>query len=72
MASGTVKFYRDMDSKGGYGFITPDEQPAKDVFVAFTDVAAAGLRKLEDGQKIEYTPAPAKTGQRARQLKVLS
>lgn len=50
MASGTVKWF---NSQKGYGFIQPDDG-GKDVFVHISAVEAAGLRTLNEGQKISY------------------
>lgn len=50
MATGTVKWF---NSDKGYGFIEPDGG-GSDVFVHISAVEAAGLRTLQDNQKIEY------------------
>ena len=50
MATGTVKWY---NSTKGYGFIQPDDG-GKDVFVHISAVEAAGLRGLDENQKISY------------------
>lgn len=50
MATGTVKWF---NSTKGYGFITPDEGGA-DVFVHISAVQAAGMKSLNDGQKLSY------------------
>jgi CspA family cold shock protein len=50
MPIGTVKWF---DSQKGYGFIQPD-QGNKDVFVHISAVEQAGLRGLNEGQKVEY------------------
>lgn len=50
MASGTVKWF---NGTKGYGFIQPDEGGA-DVFVHISAVQAAGLRALNEGQKVSY------------------
>ena len=50
MAQGTVKWF---NSQKGFGFIQPDNGGA-DVFVHITAVEAAGLRGLNEGQKISY------------------
>ncbi|ATU90932.1 MULTISPECIES: cold-shock protein [Phyllobacterium] len=50
MASGTVKWF---NSTKGYGFIQPDTGGA-DVFVHISAVERAGLRGLNDGQKVNY------------------
>ena len=50
MPTGTVKWF---NSEKGYGFIQPD-QGGKDVFVHISAVERAGLRALNEGQKVEY------------------
>jgi CspA family cold shock protein len=50
MATGTVKFF---NTQKGYGFIQPDDG-SKDVFVHITAVERAGMRTLNEGQKISY------------------
>ena len=50
MATGTVKWFNPTK---GYGFIQPDDG-GKDVFVHISAVEAAGLRGLDDNQKVSY------------------
>jgi CspA family cold shock protein len=50
MASGTVKWF---NGTKGFGFIQPDDG-GKDVFVHISAVEKAGLRGLDDGQKVEF------------------
>jgi cold shock protein len=50
MATGTVKWF---NGQKGFGFIQPDDG-GKDVFVHISAVEAAGLRSLNEGQKISY------------------
>lgn len=50
MPSGTVKWF---NSDKGYGFIQPDEG-GQDVFVHISAVERAGLRGLNDGQKVDF------------------
>lgn len=50
MAAGTVKWFNPTK---GFGFIQPDEG-GKDVFVHITALNAAGIRHLNDGQRVNY------------------
>ena len=50
MATGTVKWF---NSTKGYGFIQPDDG-GKDVFVHISAVEGAGLRGLDENQKVSY------------------
>ena len=50
MATGTVKWF---NGEKGYGFIQPDAG-GQDVFVHVSAVEQAGMRSLNEGQKIEY------------------
>ncbi len=66
MATGTVKWF---NATKGYGFIEPDEG-GKDVFVHITAVQAAGLRGLNDGQRITYELSTDRGKTAASELKV--
>lgn len=62
MATGTVKWF---NAEKGYGFIQPDEG-GKDVFVHVSAVEQAGLRNLQEGQKINFeVVADRRTGKAA-------
>ena len=50
MATGTVKWF---NGTKGYGFIQP-EDGGKDVFVHISAVERAGLRGLEENQRVSY------------------
>lgn len=50
MSSGTIKWF---NAQKGYGFIQPDDG-SKDVFVHISAVERAGLRGLNEGQKVSY------------------
>ena len=50
MPTGTVKWF---NSTKGYGFIAPDDG-GKDVLVHISAVESAGLKGLNDNQKICY------------------
>lgn len=66
MATGTVKFF---NSTKGFGFIAP-EGGGKDVFVHVTAVEAAGLRGLNEGQRVSFDIEPDKRGSKAANLKL--
>jgi CspA family cold shock protein len=50
MATGTVKWF---NSTKGFGFIQPEEG-GSDVFVHISAVERAGLRGLNEGQRVEF------------------
>jgi len=50
MTTGTVKWF---NSQKGYGFIQP-EDGSQDVFVHITAVERAGMRSLNEGQRVSY------------------
>ena len=69
MATGTVKWF---NSQKGFGFIQPDDG-GKDVFVHISAVERAGMRGLNEGQKISYeVVADRKTGKSSAQNLVAS
>ena len=58
MVSGTVKWFNPVK---GYGFIQPDDG-SQDAFVHISAVERAGLKSLEEGQKVEYELVPGRDG----------
>ena len=50
MPIGTVKFFNDQK---GYGFIAPEEG-GNDAFVHITAVERAGMRTLQQNQRVSY------------------
>lgn len=50
MSTGTVKWF---NAQKGFGFIQPDDG-SKDVFVHISAVEQAGMRALNEGQKLSY------------------
>ncbi len=58
MTEGTVKFF---NVTKGYGFIAP-EDGSKDAFVHISAVERAGLRSLNEGQKVSYELQPGQHG----------
>ena len=69
MATGTVKWF---NATKGFGFIQP-EAGGPDVFVHISAVERAGLRGLNEGQKVSYELEPdRRSGKNAAgQLQVL-
>jgi CspA family cold shock protein len=67
MTIGTVKFF---NTSKGFGFIAPDDG-GKDVFVHATAVEAAGLRSLNEGQKVSFDTQPDARGAKAVNLKAV-
>ena len=65
MTIGQVKFF---NTTKGFGFIAP-EGGGKDVFVHMTAVQAAGLRGLNEGQKVSYEVATERGRSAAVNLK---
>lgn len=67
MATGTVKWF---NSQKGFGFIQPDDG-GKDVFVHVTAVERAGMRQLDEGQKVSYEISMDRGKAAAANLKAL-
>jgi CspA family cold shock protein len=65
MTIGTVKFF---NTAKGFGFIAP-EGGGKDVFVHATAVEAAGMRSLNEGDKVTFDVEPDARGSKAVNLK---
>ena len=66
MTIGQVKFF---NTTKGFGFIAPDGG-GKDVFVHMTAVQAAGLRGLNEGQKVSFDVEADTRGPKAVNLKL--
>ena len=58
MATGTVKWFNPTK---GYGFIQPDDG-GKDAFVHISAVERAGLRTLNEGQKVSFEVQAGRDG----------
>ena len=66
MATGTVKWF---NATKGYGFIAP-EAGGSDVFVHITALEKAGMRSLNEGQRVSYELATNKGKTSAENLKL--
>jgi CspA family cold shock protein len=58
MATGTVKW---LNATKGYGFIQPQDG-SKDVFVHISAVERAGIRALNEGDKVSYEVQAGRDG----------
>ncbi len=66
MAVGTVKWF---NATKGFGFIVPQDG-GKDVFVHITAVQSAGLRGLNEGQRVSYEVVMERGKQAATNLRL--
>ena len=64
--NGTVKWF---NGKKGYGFIATDVDGEKDVFVHASAVREAGLRFLNEGDKLSFSIEDGDKGPSAVNLK---
>ena len=68
MPTGTVKWFNPTK---GYGFIEPDAGGA-DAFVHISAVEKAGLKSLQENQKVSYELVEGRNGKSsAEELKIL-
>lgn len=65
MSTGTVKWFNPTK---GYGFIAPDDG-GSDVFVHMSALEKAGMRSLNEGQKVSYELATERGKTSAANLK---
>ena len=63
--TGTVKFF---NATKGFGFISP-EGGGKDVFVHISAVERAGLRSLNEGQRVSFDTEADARGAKAVNLR---
>ena len=64
--NGTVKWF---NGTKGYGFLARDG--GEDVFVHFSAIEAEGYRKLEEGQRVEFTVEKGPKGLQASAVKLI-
>lgn len=64
--TGTVKWF---NAEKGYGFITREQ--GSDVFVHHTALDGEGFKKLDEGQKVEFTVVQGDKGLQAQDVTTL-
>ena len=57
--TGKVAWFND---RLGYGFIKPDNQPAKDCFIHISDVKDEDIERLSVGQRVNFKRTPCTRG----------
>jgi CspA family cold shock protein len=67
MTIGTVKFF---NANKGFGFISP-EGGGKDVFVHASTLEQAGMRSLNEGQRVSFDIQPDPKGSKAVNLQTV-
>lgn len=70
MQRASVKFY---NADRGFGFLVPDDG-GPDVFVHCRELHQSGIRKLTEGQSVEYEAGPGRngTGPKATAVKLVT
>jgi CspA family cold shock protein len=63
--TGIVKWF---SRSKGYGFISPDGEAQKDVFVHFSNVIGEGFRNLNAGQRVKFVIEDSPKGPQAVQV----
>jgi len=64
---GSIRWF---DARRGFGFIIPNEG-GPDVFLYRTVLRAAGLKRLDPGQRVEYEVEETPRGRKATQVKLI-
>lgn len=65
MQTGTVKWF---NTEKGFGFIKMEN--GEDIFVHFSALREAGLRTLEEGQKVSFETIQGQRGLQATKVKL--
>lgn len=61
--TGTVKWF---NAAKGYGFITRED--GADIFVHYSSIIGDGYRKLEEGQRVNFSVIDADKGLQAQEV----
>lgn len=65
---GTVAWF---NARKGYGFLTPEEQGEKDIFIHWSGIDMQGYKQLQAGDTVEYTLKDSPKGIIASDIKLL-
>ena len=69
MATGIVKWFND---DKGYGFIVPDDEGGKDLFVHHSAIVGEGYKSLAESAKVQFEAAEGAKGPEAKNVKLAS
>jgi cold shock protein len=67
-STGVVKWF---SRSKGYGFISPDGEDQKDVFVHYSNILGDGFRNLDAGEKVTFVIEDTPKGPQAVQVTVV-
>ncbi len=66
--TGVVKWF---SRSKGYGFISPDGEAMKDVFVHYSNILGEGFRNLDEGARVSFQIEDTPKGPQAVQVTLL-